>query len=532
MTRHHGDVDEFVIETGTPPQLAETDYSGPAAVVGRRSVNQNPDPGAAQRKFRFGLMFQNPPLPEFRLADPQGLVDLGTSMEAGPDLGDHPTLRAGYAFFGQFLAHDLSFDQTQGVPAGGLTPQQISSGRSPTLDLDSLYGNGSAINPELYQSDGVKLKIGKTTKTFFGNANQEFDNDLPRDATNSLNPRTPLIGDSRNDDNLAVAQTTVAFIKFHNVVADRLAASGLSGNALFEAARKKVVQHYQWIVLNDYLPKMVETDVLDDVKKNGPQHFRLDPGIEPFMPAEFAFAAFRFGHSMLRGHYEWNRVFHSGNPGQDRGEMAAPTLFRLFEFTGSNGNMQGTSLTLPSNWIIDWTRFYDFTGFAGWTNNLQSNFSKRINTTLTPTPRVLLPMFAKIGQEQYRTLAVLDLIRGNSLGLPTGQDVAKRLNVEPLSPDQLLQPPNQDAMKQYGFDQQTPLWYYILKEAERLHNGQCLGPVGSRIVAETLFGLTRASRVSILKEDNWKPDLGQNRADEFGMTDLLIAADVVNPLGN
>lgn len=88
-------------------------------------------------------------------------------------------------------------------------------------------------------------------------------------------------------------------------------------------------------------------------------------------------------------------------------------------------------------------------------------------------------------------------------------------------------------MRAGGFHEQTPLWYYILKEAQLFHRGERLGPVGSRIVAETLVGLIRVSPYSILDTKNgvWKPTLGQRQSQQFGMVDLLMVAGVVNPLG-
>jgi hypothetical protein len=87
------------------------------------------------------------------------------------------------------------------------------------------------------------------------------------------------------------------------------------------------------------------------------------------------------------------------------------------------------------------------------------------------------------------------------------------------------------------FKGKTPLWYYILKEAE-LNGGSRLGRVGSRIVAETLVGVIKNSRYSILNEHNqfiWYPSYGRGEAGTesatFEMVDLLSFADVVNSLG-
>jgi len=477
------------------------------------------------RQFRFGRMFQNPPLAPFRPPTPQGLIDLGLAMENSPDTGSHPNLPAGFTYLSQFIAHDISFDQTQGVPEGALTPEQIVQGRSPSLDLDSIYGMGPELDRQLFQADLIRLRVGATTPTLFGQAKTALPNDLPRDPGNASNPRQAIIGDARNDDNLAVAQTHLAFIRFHNAVADLLAKQGLFGKALYEATRVKVIQHYQWAVLHDFLPRILEAGVLAEVLKDGPRYFRLSAEDEPFVPVEFSFAAFRVGHSLIADVYEWNRVFQS----PPQGFKAPAKLFDLFTFTGFSGNLQG-SPTLPSNWVIDWTRFYDFSGL-GLPNHPKFNRARKIDTTLTGALKRIPGFLASVPKE-YRSLAVLDLMRGRAVGLPTGQDVAARLGVTALTPDQVAQGPHEKVLTDHGFQHETPLWYYLLKEAETLHAGERLGPVGSRIMAETLVGLIRASRVSILRQAGWEPELGQRKSNQFGMADLLVLANVVNPLGS
>ena len=145
-----------------------------------------------------------------------------------------------------------------------------------------------------------------------------------------------LIPDPRNDENLAVAQTHLAFIRFHNRVVDKLAGEGAPSVTLFKAARETVVKHYQWMLRGDFLPRIVDKAVIDDVFQNGRKFFevvpdvelddklrknptysymRLQPGDMPTMPVEFSVAAYRLGHSMIRGAYEWNRVFRAGGPG-------------------------------------------------------------------------------------------------------------------------------------------------------------------------------------------------------------------------
>jgi hypothetical protein len=384
---------------------------------------------------------------------------------------------------------------------------------------------------EYYKEDGIHLKLGQTNSSILGDANREFWNDLPRNHPEA--PRFAFIPDRRNDDNLGVAQIHVAFIKFHNAVVDWLSGRGLSGGPLFEEARRTVTRHYQWIVLRDLLPKIVEDsvlrDVLDNPEKYFSEYFEVKAGVEPPMPVEFSFAAFRLGHSLLRDRYDWNRVFQQVG-GVGRGPAI---LFNLFALTGLNGRMQEIGDRLPSNWIIDWTRFFDFKGFEGVSNNPKSNKAKKIDTSLTFALKNLPGFLARM-PEQARLLPALNLIRGKKVGLPTGQALAEGLRkrdipVKTLSPAQVARGPHESILTEHGFNNETPLWYYILKEAEEVHGGECLGPLGSVIVAATMVGLIRASRISILRESEWRPELGQIRPEDFGMADLLVFVKKSNP---
>ena len=57
-----------------------------------------------------------------------------------------------------------------------------------------------------------------------------------------------------------------------------------------------------------------------------------------------------------------------------------------------------------------------------------------------------------------------------------------------------------------GLAHQTPLWYYILKEAEVQESGLRLGQVGSRILAEVFVGLIQGDEASFLNVfPKWKP---------------------------
>jgi len=139
-------------------------------------------------------------------------------------------------------------------------------------------------------------------------------------------------------------------IRFHNRVVDTLPSSVPPGQR-FAQARRKVVLHYQWLLKTDYLPRICAPGVVTAVFKNGRKAFEVGapPMDVPTMPIEFSVAAFRLGHSMIRDAYNWNREFDAGTG----------TLDFLFTFSGGSGDFFGGP-RLPSNWIADFRRLYDF----------------------------------------------------------------------------------------------------------------------------------------------------------------------------
>ena len=445
---------------------------------------------------------------------------------APPTAGAIP---AGYTYLGQFVDHDLTFDATK-VAFGDLVfPAHLVQGRSPSLDLDSLYGAGplDPVSEVFYAADGQHLKMGKTIAA----GDPAMDGfDLPRKGTGTAaQKRKALIPDHRNDENLAVAQTHLAFIRFHNRVLDKLHAN--TPPALkFEWARRRVVLHYQWMLRTDYLPRICDKSIVDDVFTNGRKAFEVgaSPLSVPTMPVEFSVAAFRFGHSMVREAYNWNARFPNGQG----------TLDLLFFFSATSSTLGGGP-RLPSNWIADWRRLYRFSQIgradlkppAG-----EANSARRIDTGLVD-PLAILPKgsFGGVDDDEFTfraNLAFRNLTRANMVRLASGQQMAtflrsKGVDVKTLTKAQIrngaggavlddLTPTQRDE-----FLANTPLWFYVLREAE-LNNGKLTG-VGARIVAETFHRAMEGSRHSIVRRPDWRPSIGpvDNR---FTMTDLLVFA--------
>jgi len=456
---------------------------------------------------------------------------LAEAMTVGS--GGSAGVPAGFTYLGQFTDHDLTFDKTTVMLGDHVAPTALLQGRSPRLDLDSLYGAGPD-DPEsekFYESDGIHLRMGKTVAADGIAAKEGFD--LPRGAGSTVvEKRKAIIPDPRNDENLAVAQTHLAFIRFHNRVVDTLPGS-VPAAARFERARKLVTKHYQWVLRTDFLPRICEASVLNDVFTNGRKAFEADaaPTDVPTMPIEFSVAAYRLGHSMVRGSYNWNKIFDDG----------FGSLDLLFSFSATSGNLGGFP-RLISTWIADFRRLHDF-GQIGQDSlavpAAKFNQAMRIDTRIV-NPLQFLPGFN--GTEA--NLAFRNLTRANMVRLATGQQMATFLRSKGVSVTTLTRAQIRDGaggadLSGLRPDQRdkvltdTPLWFYILREAEL--NGGKLTEVGARIVAETFHRAMEGSRYSIVRDPTWRPTLGPSNT-RFRMADLLFFAfqgrkNLLAPLG-
>lgn len=431
---------------------------------------------------------------------------------------------AGYTYLGQFIDHDMSLDSaSRKLPWEPIPASEVFNQRTPFLNLETIYGFEIPSNKDeparsklIEENSKTLLRLGNTVAS--GGINKVFRNkDLPRVPGTAK----AYIVDSRNDENLVVAQTQVAFMRFHNSVVNYLRERGADDSVeTFERARKIVIQHYQWIILHDYLPKIVRQDILDNVLNEGNQFYFPDAE-RPFMPLEFSVAAFRAGHSMIRDTYNWNIVFNHD-------PASSPvSLIDLTALTGRCG--LNKNLNLPSQWVINWHWFFHFPGSP---QQLKLNFASPINTKLVPLLSQLPApgtgcKFSKPGEpfKRENSLAAFDLYRAKAMALPSGQAVAEKIRgtkdnvLKPEQIDNLL--PKNLRSGSSDFSKETPLWFYLLAEAEIEEHGNCLGEVGSRIIAETLVELIRHSEYSILKEEfQPHPDLSGD-AGLFGMPQML-----------
>jgi len=440
--------------------------------------------------------------------------------------------------------------------------------RQPTANLDSVYGDGPTFDARkptqagrMY--DGIKLRVGKVAlnpntppipgvpippdrlegegdaaKFISVDPNRDLPRigalitqgvvkkeDFPEELRKKPNfEQLAFIADARNDENLIIAQLHTAFLRFHNAIVDWVKANEpndyqghkRSEARLFERAQQLTRWHYQWLVVNDFLKTMTVAGIVDNVLLGKPKHYAPRNG-KPYMPLEFSVAAYRFGHTMVRAAYDHNRNF--GRPGNVIDNASFDLLF-VFTGSGSQRNRTtgeiklnpflGATKVLPFNWIIEWNRFVD----KG--STIPDHFARKIDTRLAPPLRDLVnqgndPKLDPPIKPILKRLARRNLLRGYHLSIPTGQSVAAAMGVAPLSANELRV--GNSALNQIlednGFFERTPLWYYVLKEAEVRANGNSLGELGSRIVCETIIGQLLNDAESYLKQQGgWDPSKG------------------------
>ena len=432
--------------------------------------------------------------------------------------GEGSGIPAGFTYLGQFIDHDLTFDKTDVMLGENVPPALLEQARSPSLDLDSLYGGGPN-DPEsakFHEADGIHLKMGKTEAAEGIPAKDGFD--LPRGAGNTARKRRrAIIPDPRNDENLAVAQTHLAMIRFHNRVVDTLPSS-VPAAQRFTRARKLVTKHYQWMIRTDFLPRICAEGVVNDVFRNGRKVFEkgASPMATPTMPIEFSVAGYRLGHSMVRDSYNWNRIFDFGGG----------TLGLLFTFSGLSGNLGGGQ-RLPSSWIADFRRLYRFDRPNLQVGDAKFNRAMRIDTNLSRQLHKL-PGFPR----REANLAFRNLMRARMVKLATGQQMVRFMKNKGVRVTQLKKVQVRDGRKGATLDsltraqreavlRDTPLWFYVLREAE-FNQGRLKG-VGARIVAETFHRAMQGSQISIIRDQAFRPTFGPNNRT-FRMEDLLLFA--------
>jgi hypothetical protein len=434
----------------------------------------------------FGRMFRNlvPWEPEGKNeAEKIEFIGKIAAEMADPDdrdkTRDNPEIPAGYTYFGQFVDHDLTFDPRSSLQKLN-DPDNLDDFRTPAFDLDCIYGRGPSDQPYMYEADG-SFRIDKNGA----------DEDLPR------HKDTALIGDKRNDENTFVSQIQLTFLKFHNEILKT------KGKGDFSETQRIVRWHYQWVVIHDWLKrlcgkKLVDAMLAGDCCGSAKLCFYKYEHY-PFMPVEFSAAAYRLGHSMIRGGYAINP------------NVRLPT-FKSDDVVSPTDDFRGFK-KMPPGWTIQWSRFFDFSGQPGVVAadlQLSRKLDRFLAGAIVKMPKTIAdPNDVPAPEPIARSLAMRNLLRSWRLSLPSGQAVAARICAGPTKV------PNTPEL---------PLWRYILEEAQLDQNGLRLGEVGARIVAETFIGLLQGDPTSYFRvSPKWTPEF-KSIGPNFEMRDIIKLA--------
>ncbi|MEZ3117042.1 heme peroxidase family protein [Halobaculum sp. MBLA0147] len=442
--------------------------------VEQRGMTETPRRPGTRGFGRFRRLFDAlPPATH----DPEFLELLGREggpMDGGererPEDSDFPP--AGYVFFGQFVDHDVTLDPTSSLDRQN-DPDALRNFRTPGTDLDNVYGAGPEVSRHLYQRGaprGEATEQADPAKFLLRRNDAGELADVPRNSQ-----ETALIGDPRNDENLIVSQVQCSMLSAHNEIVDRLEAEGIE-EGRFEEAQQLLRWTYQWLLLNDFLPRVCDPEIVESVREEGREFYQVPDDDRPFVPLEFAGAAYRYGHSRIEERYTVNDEFEADL------------------FTAEGGPTLRGFRVVPSDRTVDWARFFDLDGGS----------VQRVAPIDTVLPNSLMDL-PFVG-EGPSSLAARNLVRGRRLGLPSGQAVARAMGVDPLSSEAVGFTEAAEAVPVAPGDRETPLWFYVLGEAAEEHDGARLGPVGSRLVAETLVGLVDENPKSYRRlQPNWTP---------------------------
>ena len=382
--------------------------------------------------------------------------------------------QAGMTFFGQFVDHDITLDATSAI-GQEIDPRFIRNIRTPSLDLDCVYGDGPEASPHLYSHDHAGFLL-------FGRDDNPLD--LARNCKG-----TALIGDPRNDENIIVSQIQGAFICLHNILMSRIADDAATGADIhqcahdgmrselwseslippalrtFEDVRRFVRLHYQYLVVNDLLPSFVEPDELKAAIVNDPF-----PAEGPSMPVEFSVAAYRFGHATVQPQYRLT-------PGA--------TPVDLFAMRGFGARAPAANLAF--------SEFFDISGTA----QRALPVGTEMANTLFELPFIDAPVAFRSVQTsvaQARKLGLRNLLRDRgSLLVASGQQLARHLSLPEVASPEILAKANITK---------TPLWFYTLQEAQG--HGKLRG-VGAAVVGSVFGRLLRRDPQSVVHLQGFSP---------------------------
>jgi len=436
--------------------------------------------GAPPQNF-FNRCFAN--LPPFLPADADLTLLANTMLDPNaraPTQGSK--VSAGMTYFGQFIDHDLTFDESSqlGTTADLAT---LKNTRTSFFDLDNVYG----VSNQYLNASGL-FDLGR---------NANGDEDLPRTPAGIA-----IIADPRNEENQIIGELQLAFLKFHNrVFGDvSIANPDFTLQQKIDTSKQIVTNHYQWMVVNDFLASITGKFFSRLFDANGVPV--ISPEIQamyPNMPIEFAGALYRMGHSMVRDAYYVNKNF-------DVFPIFSPTLPAPLI---TNPDLRGFQ-PLPANFTIDWSMFFPMPFSKGF--QVAERFDVFINETLFNLPIIVA---------DTASLAERNLLRGKTFNLPTGQDLARAFGIPEeeiltrTKGNMIIQTQDFPVITandlnhlETVFGDSTPLFYYGLKDNHVNGNGEHLGSLSSKVIGETILCLMKNNPNSYFN-NGFRPTAGQ-----------------------
>ena len=425
-----------------------------------------------------------------------GLAALGKAMAddatpAQPQPALDSPIPAAFTYLGQFIDHDLTArtDRDSATTAIGngertdpvdpdVVVRKLMNGRRSQFDLDSVFGDGPALAGVAHMSSSESdqlYKADKTLKVFESGGRVDLPERAPVTGLDGKITNAATVADMRNDENINVSQLHTAFLKFYNAIHAGVAGSNVEK---YVRARQLVRWAYQYIVINDYLRQVCDSNIVLDTFANGPRFYGDMAGRSgAFMPLEFSVAGFRFAHSMIRPFYTLNAT------------SGPVEVMKLLGVNGNATNFDPVDHQLVAGRVIEWKNF------VGATAQHARLIDTRIAKGLFNLP------FRPAGDPILTNLARSNLFRGYNLSIPTGQAVADGFGVSFLTPDEITTGEFgaiKTIVEASYFHHRTPLWYYVLREAAVQQGGKKLGEVGSRIVCETIIGSMKQDSNSYL----------------------------------
>lgn len=440
---------------------------------------------------------QEPLEPDFLDQVGDALTEFIADPVAGP-VAATPSIPAAYTYFGQFLAHDMTWMQVDtendlaGIGSG--EPVWVNGRHGHALSFDTLFGAGPETGP---RTSVWRELAGASLGEAVGDDDLDPDHlDLPR-AGAGLSCTTDL----RADTNLALAQMHVLLVRFHHRMHELT-----NGNDTL--VRERTIRHLQAVVLTDYLKKIIPETIYCDVLTSGRKIVATDDTAPDFsfeVPVEFAAACMRFGHSMI------SRTYRNWIVKYPPGSILSPapgSLGNIFHYTQSGGGLEHGQLEV--HWAQYWRHMVEGTAPA----LPPAVNAEPIGAAMAPELEQLeTARFPPVGLDDGMptfSLARRTLRRGEALGLPSGQDLFDVIALATggtvgnwLDVGQFLaQRPARFASLAANptFCTATPLWFYALAEAEDAQQGQ-LGPVAGRVVMETFHAALQYAQTSIISVD-------------------------------